>query len=193
MNKNYTILTIALVVGFLIGGWAGCHFKKCPEMASVETRIDTVFSSYPIVDTFMTSKPVNKYIYKTVHVQPTLQGKDTIWVNHPKWESFDTLRHEGLFVSISDIGDCSGVMDRKAVFSGSLKERIITNTITNNVLVPPPMISLHAGASASFSNRWKAFDVAPVVTLAWRQKHLASYSYGLNTSTHTVSLQIKIR
>lgn len=195
MNKITENLIWALCI-FIVGIIIGYNIKKCPVITNTVTITDTVYSSYPIIDTYKVTIPINKpffvtvsgkkekvYIYDTVKI-----GNDLI-----TFESHDTLKHEDIFVTLFDKGNCNGIFERKSIFGGEMKERIINNEITKTVLAPLPFVTLHAGASASFSNRWNAFDVGPALTLVIRQKHVIGYDYGLNTSTHKITLQTKIK
>lgn len=190
---NKTLLIVIAVVLLLIGVGIGYRLKQCPNIANTVHTTDTIYQGYPIIDTEIVTKPITKVVIKEVVRQVLVHKKDTIMLDYPEWEQYDSLSYEGIKVGITDRGNCNGVIERKSKFSGELKERIVTNTITNNVVLPPPLLSLYAGASASFSNRWKAFDVAPAVSVAIRQRHIINYSYGINTSTHNFSIQTKIR
>ncbi len=195
MNKNTENLIWALCI-FIVGIIIGYNIKKCPVITNTVTTIDTVYSSYPLIDTYKVNVPVNKPFFVTipgkkekVYVYDTVKiGNDLI-----TFESRDTLKHDGMFVALFDKGNCNGIFERKSIFGGEMKERIINNEITNTVLAPLPFVTLHAGASASFSNRWNAFDVGPATSIVIRQRHIIHYNYGINTSTYNFSLQTKIR
>jgi len=190
---NKTLLIIVAIILILIGGFVGYKLKQCPGIVNTVYATDTIYQGYPIVDTEIVTKPITKVVIKEVVRQVLVNKTDTITIDYPEWEQTDRITYEGLNIDINDKGNCNGVIERKSKFSGELKERIVTNTVTNNVALPPPFLSLYAGASASFSNRWKAFDVAPAVSMAIRQRHIINYSYGINTSTHNFSIQTKIR
>lgn len=192
MNKNtITILAIAFLATFLIGGFTGYKIKKCPVIVSTVTELDTVYYPLPIQKVIET-KPINvPYLVKGE--TSIVEIHDTTFLDYPTFTSTDTLRHDSLYIAISDIGNCYGIIERKSQFGGHLTGRTVIQTITNNIVIPPPFISLSVGASASFSGKWNAFDVGPAVSLSFRQKHQIGYSYGLNTSTHNVYLQTKIK
>lgn len=198
MKNNNTLTIIIAVVTFVLGLVAGCHIKKCPVIESSNTIIDTVYQGYPIIDTYRISKPVN--IPYPVHVPgKVIRITDTVFRNvvKPTFTAEDTLRYQkngnNIFVAISDKGNCDGIISRGSVFGGDFKERVITVNTTNTVIKPYPFMALYAGASASFSGRWKAFDVGPAVSVSFRQRHNIGYSYQLNTSTHNLTLQTRIK
>lgn len=192
MNR-LILVAISLFGGVVIGGFCGYKLKQCPKIVSTVTTTDTVYQGYPIHDTFILSKPINRETTKEVVRQVLVTNTDTVFLDYPEFRQTDKITYEGLIINISDRGNCNGVIERKSTFTGELKERIVTNTITKNVSIPQPLFSLSAGASASFSNKWKAFDVGPTIGLSIRKRHNVNYSYGLNTSTHNITITTHIK
>ncbi len=174
----------------------GRQSKRCDSIQDViieKVVTDTIYKTYPVYQQGK-SIPITYTIYKDKLVRKT----DTIYKqidfsNCPDFVSVDTLKYEGLSVAINDTGNCKGITSRNTTFFGSLPERIITNT--NYVTLPhiEPLISFHAGASASFSNKWKVFDVGPNLMLSLRNKHNASISYMMNTSTINLNISTRIK
>lgn len=193
-SNNYILGGIAIILLLSLGGIIGYKLKKCPIVNNTVYSTDTVYQGYPIIDTYRTSYPINKPYFISVPSKP-VNVHDTVFLEDyaPSFESIDTLRYQDLYVSIKDKGNCTGIIERQSVFGGNLKERIITNEIKTILQAPIPFLTLHAGVSASFSNRWKAFDVGPAASIVIRQRHIINYNYGINTSTHNFSLQTKIK
>lgn len=191
MKNQY--IYIGAIILLLVGGFCGYKLKQCAEIVSTVTTTDTIYEGYPIHDTFIVSKPINHETAKEVVRQVLVTNTDTVFIDYPEFKQTDKLTYEGLVINISDRGNCNGVIERKSTFTGELKERVITNTVTKNVSIPPPLLSLSAGASASFSNKWKAFDIGPAVGISIRKKYQALYSYGLNTSTHNITISTLIK
>jgi len=200
MDKNRIyVLMVAGIILLFIGGFIGWKLKKCPIIVSTVTNLDTVYYPIPLVSKIIETKPVNvpypvKGDIREIHDTSFLDREEL-----PTYKSDDTLRYSSIdgtdsfYVAVSDLGNCYGIIERKSTFGGNLTGRIITKETINNIEVPPPFISLSAGVSTSFSTRWKAFDVGPAISLSIRKKHSATYSYGLNTSTHNFTLQTQIR
>lgn len=192
MKNNYLHILIAVVL-FFIGGFFGYKIKRCHEIIKTVRSTDTVYQGYPINSTIIKTKPVNiPYPVLVKGRDSIINIHDTAFLDYPTYTIVDTLRYvdsnsADINVAITDLGNCFGIIERKYIFSGKLTQKIVTNTITNEIAIPPPFISLNAGASISFSNKWKAFDVAPAVGISIRKKHNLIYSYGINTSTHNVS------
>jgi hypothetical protein len=191
MKNQY--IYIGAIILLLVGGFCGYKLKQCAEIVSTVITTDTIYEGYPIHDTFIVSKPINHETAKEVVRQVLVTNTDTVFIDYPEFKQTDKLTYEGLVINISDRGNCNGVIERKSTFTGELKERVITNTVTKNVSIPPPLLSLSVGASASFSNKWKAFDIGPAVGISIRKKYQALYSYGLNTSTHNITISTIIK
>lgn len=187
MNKFYYVL---LILGLLLSFILGYKTRKCPTIVSTVHTVDTTYQDYPIHDTVKLSAPL---VIKWKPAKQILVTKtDTVFLDYPEWETSDTLAYEGIRVNLKDRGNCSGIIERTHKFSGTLKERIITKTELQTVKDPAPLLTLYAGASASFSNKWKAFDIGPAIGISLKQKHLINYSYGLNTSTHEITLMTAV-
>lgn len=207
MNLNNIAFLIALVGILCIGIYIGWHSKKCAVITNTVTIHDTQLVDKIIFPESYYTVPKTKLIY-TLPKQEKVTSKDT---NKSKvtdysnvlpieFNSDDTLEHEGLKVAIHDKGNCYGVFSRKSTFFGTVKEKIITNTVTNTVKEKRNIFQLNAGVGASFINtkidsasRFRAFDVGPVLTLSYKQKYYATYQYGLNTNIHNFQIQTKIK
>lgn len=191
MNTTNLILGIALVI---CGGVIGYNLKKCDPIISEIKTIDTVYQSYPIYDTFKISYPKNVVIEKT-KIETKYVHDTTIKniFNEGSFTSIDTLSHDGIKVAILDKGNCNGIYSRSSLFFGTQNEKVVTQTIEKVVQKQHQLFTIMAGVSASFSNKWNAFDVAPAASVNIKNKFYIGYSYGINTSTHNLSLQTKIK
>ena len=191
MNTTNLILGIALMI---CGCIVGYNLKKCDPIISEIKTTDTVFVTKQIHDTPKVSYPKNVVIEKTKI--ETKYVHDTMIkniFNEGSFTSIDTLSHDGTKVAILDKGNCNGIYSRSSLFFGTQNEKVITKTIEKTVIKQPQFITLMAAASASFSNKWNAFDVAPTASVNIKNKFYIGYSYGINTSTHNLSLQTKIK
>lgn len=197
MKQNNKLFILILAIAMVLTFFLGRQSKKCASIESVITEkvvTDTVYTSYPVyLET--KSKPITYTIYKDKLVSKTDTIYDQIDFINDCMESisFDTLNYEGLKVAIQDSINCTGITSRNTIFFGTLPERIITNT--NYVTLPhiEQLLSVHAGASASFSNKWKVFDVGPNLMLSLKNKHNVSISYMMNTSTINLNLSTRIK
>ena len=209
MNQNNKLYIVILAIAMVLAFFLGRQSKKCESIKDViieKVVTDTVYRDAPIEPKTIHSVPknVNKNTnynsdknIKGIDFSLNIQKKaaDTNYNSdlHYDFEQLDTLDYKGLKIAVKDKGNCFGVYDRNTTFFGSLPERIITNT--NYVTLPhiEPLFSIHAGASASFSNRWKVFDVGPNLMISLSNKHNASISYMMNTSTINLNLSTRIK
>lgn len=200
MKNQYVLIGAILLL--LIGGFCGYKLKQCPAITNTVIDIDTVYVDHPIIDTNIKSRPKNVVKSRSKSFvsevpkptdHPIAKTPDPELPECTEWEQTDRLEYKGLIIDISDKGNCAGVFERNTNFSGVVTIPVITKSSTNNASIPPPFLSLYAGASASFSNRWKAFDVGPAVGVSIRKRHNFDYSYGVNTSTHIITLKTQIR
>ncbi len=199
--KNITIL-IAGIVLILVSFILGRNSKQCPKIDSVVYH-DTIRVETPIVYPPQTSYPISvatkKQHPKAVvkHDTPNAPNEQQISnvdesVANIGFKQIDTLRFKNMWVSITDTGDCYGVISRNHAFGGYEESSVITRT--NNYILPPPLFQLNAGVQTLFNaNGFKLVDVAPVVSLDYKHKHMASFSYGIETKQVLISLQTKIK
>jgi len=207
MNQNNKLYIVILAIAMVLAFFLGRQSKKGESIKDViieKVVTDTVYRDAPIEPKTIHSVPKNVNI-KTNYSSDLKRNRIPLSLNmaekavdtnsdlHYDFEQLDTLDYKGLKIAVKDKGNCFGVYDRNTTFFGSLPERIITNT--NYVTLPhiEPLFSIHAGASASFSNRWKVFDVGPNLMISLRNKHNASISYMMNTSTINLNLSTRIK
>ncbi len=193
-NNTQNIIVVFVLILAVVCGIIGYKLKKCNILipATVVSH-DTLYSSYPVYIE-APSKPITITKTETKYLTITKYDTTILEKTYSTFTSSDTITPvEGFHVAILDTGNCYGILNRNTKIFGSLPERIITNTVTNTIVKSQPFLTLHAGASASFSNRWNAFDVGPAASVVIRQRHIIYYNYGINTSTHNFSLQTKIR
>lgn len=187
----YVILLVALICGVI-----GYKLKKCDTFTpNVVVTHDTFYSSYPVYIE-AESTPKNEPTLKKEVKYIAVVDKDTVFIEkeYPTFISTDTISPvKGFHIAILDNGNCYGIINRKTTTFGELPERIITKTVTNTIEKQAPLLSLYAGAQGSFSTKWKAIDVGPSITLSIKNKHSIGYGYQLNTGTHSLNLQTKIK
>lgn len=195
MKNNYqNIIVVFALILAVVCGVIGYNLKKCSTLVPGTTvKRDTIYSSYPIyIET--QSKPITITKTETKYLTITKHDTTVLEKDYPTYTSSDTITPvEGFHVATYDTGNCYGILHRGIKIFGTLPERIITNTITNTIDHPQPLFSLYAGVQGSFSTKWKAVDVGPTISLVLRNKHSLGYGYQINTRTHSLTLQTKIK
>ena len=199
MNRGIFIALIiaGLLLLFGAGYWTGRVTKKCPEIVQFHQRIDTVIEC----DTFhhyVLSKPVNHELIKY------LPGESSVTFVHDTFmkeiqalpETFtatDTIRHDGIYVAISDEGNCTGITSRESYWGGTNRVEYITKTVTNTISNPPQVLSFIAGASGNFGRKFNPVEISPVIGLTLLEKHTLTYGYGIAHGGHTFTITTKIK
>lgn len=194
-NKDYIIFILI----FAAGMFAGYKAKRCPVVVGTTVRIDTVTTYEPItggigspltVVTYPANTPFKwpaKLIYKTDTVFKPIEAQ------YGGFTSVDTLRWDSLYVAVIDTGNCNGITSRRSTFGGKIPERSITKTIDRVLEARPALLQLNAGVQTSYAGKWRAIDLGPALTLDIGRKYFIGYSYSLNSSTHCITLQTKIK
>ncbi len=209
-TKGKLLISILGISIFLIGIGLGRYSKKCPTVLSSTTKSDTIDTYVPITGgvgsplTVITypsntkiepptnpSQPTNSIIAQPSHNNQVLDTP--IYSTPPSFTSTDTLRWDSLFVAIIDTGNCEGIISRHSTFGGKLKERTITNTITNVVEPKIPFFQLNGGVQTSFQKDFKNLDLGLALQLQMKRKVSIGYSYMFNTRTNNISLLTKIK
>jgi hypothetical protein len=195
MKTKYQNIIVFLALGMaLICGIIGYNLKKCKTIVpGTIIEHDTIYSTYPV---YIETQSVPKVITKTETKYLTITKHDTMVLekNYPTFTSSDTITPvKGFHVAILDTGNCYGILHRGTKIFGAFPERIITNTVTNTISKPVPLFTLYAGVQGSFSTKWKAIDLGPTVSLILKNKHSLGYGYQLNTGTHSLTLQTKLK
>jgi len=194
INK-YLGIAIGIVfflISFSVGRWS----KQCATISNTVYKTDTLYMKEPIVAMPVISIPKNKEIHiinKIVYKDSLINIHDTLYMESPLFESVDTLRYKGIYVSIIDTGNCTGILSRQSLFGGELETKVITNTITNNVIIPPHFLTLYGGANSKFSKEFLLNDIGPIIELSIKQKYNVGYAYFLNSGQHTIHLTIKLK
>lgn len=190
-NSDY----ITFVLIFALGVFAGYKSKRCASITGTTVKIDTVTNYVPIsggigspltVITYPKNRPV-----KTIYLRDTVTKQ--IEAQYDGFASVDTLRWDSLYVAVIDTGNCNGITSRRSTFGGKIPERSITKTIDRVFEKPAPLFQLNAGVTTSYAGKWRAVDLGPALTLDIGRKYLLGYSYSLNSSTHCITLQTKIK
>lgn len=196
-NKNKIILIVIIIASIIIGAIIGYRLHKCNSIESKVIKTDTIYRSYPIEVEKQTSKPSSTIIKKdTIIITKNKNVYDTVFINssNPGYIYSDTINYDStMYVSINGVGNCSGIIQRDALFHGTMKERIITNTITNNIAIPRNLIQINAGVTSSFANNFKTIDVGPCVMLSIRNNKTISYSYLIGNKSNQISVTTKIK
>jgi hypothetical protein len=213
------LLILVFTAGILVGRWS----KQCPIVIAATKSSDTTETYVPITigagsPLTVISKPANapyiphiqnktklhqlkspvNSVFEIPHISP--QNKETFKDSCKElcqepitFTAKDTIRFDSLYVAISDTGNCKGIITRHSVFGGKIKEKTITNTITQVVQYPTPVFQLNAGVQSSFTNQWQVRDIGPAVHLQLKQKFTVGYTYMVNSQTHNISLLTKIK
>ncbi len=197
-KKNILWVMVALFTIFIFGMGVGYNSKKCQIIESTKVVSDTFYSSYPIEVDKVVKVPINKVSHDTITIVKkgeNIHTKDTIYkVVNGSFIVNDTLAYDSIFVALKDSGNCSGIIERQYKFYGAQKQREITKTITNNIILPQPILQLNLGVMASFDKGFgKVIDIAPMVQLEYHKKYQASYSFQLNEKHHNISVSTKIK
>jgi len=139
MRDFIIVLVIGLVVGLLLGGWAGYALKQCPQVVSAKT--DTVVTYVHIKDTASTViskdsikvvwKVVPKYVHDTITIADTKPVMDTSICYE-----FEKVQKDSAFTKVQLCSDSlpkQKPLDLQAIFTyvpPPYKEKIVTNTVT---------------------------------------------------------------
>lgn len=199
MNKlNYILLVLCAILFFFIG----CTTKHCPQLVSETHTTDSSEIYTPITGgagspLTVITHPENIPV-KNSELKPKIKiVKDTVYIDSTgllcSHISIDTLRHDSMFVALRDSITCEGIQQRLATFGGKQKQLIVTNTVTKVFEKPVPLFQLNAGVQSSYSKRWHAVDLGPIVSIDIKHKYNVAYSFMLNSSTHNISLQTKMK
>ncbi len=193
LNK-YIPYVIAILCLYIAGLHIYISQNECAEIIDQVVVHDTIYKELPPKE--IQSSPKIVYVTKHDTIIKYLQGgTDTLlkFVHKPSGKTFeqtDTLKHEGQQVIINDRGNCLGVQDRKAIWSG--KRSIITKTITNTISQPPSVFSLYGGVQGQYIDT-SITDIQPSLLLIFKQKFGVEYSYGVLQNSHNVGLKFKIK
>lgn len=197
MKRQTIYIIIALIASTLLGAIFGYSIKKCNKVVSRIEVHDTTYRSYPVtIEVHDTSfKKSTKFIHDTFIVNHKTNKNDTIFINKDciGFYSNDTIIFDSLIsVNIQDVYNCNGRVKRDSKLIGNLKERVINNTITNNILLPRNIFQLNAGITSNFTTK-KLLDLGPCVSLSYKDRFNLSYSYLIDSRVHSASITKKIK
>ena len=195
MNRGAFVALCILALLLFLGGafYIGWHSKKCQQIINYVDKHDTICIIKTIHDTIV---PPYKPIHQVHLVQNTVYKHDSIHIYETICGAFDivdTLRHNGLYVSIHDIGDCNGINSRSPIWGGVDSVMYVTNTVTKTISQPPKFLSLYAGASGMFNKKFGISNFYPTIGVSLLDKYLLAYGYGIANGSSQITMITKIR